>query len=118
MDSQLAASGLTMAELRNHPCGITVPPQPTRNEKFAEAGFSSMPQWREMPEGYIATPKLLDEYPLIFSDDHTSKNFSASWQRHVPSLREVEGDPALHIHPETAAKFSIADKDWIKVTSP
>ena len=34
MDSQLAASGLTMAELRKHPCGITLPPQPARYEKF------------------------------------------------------------------------------------
>jgi len=147
MDSQLAASKLTMAELRNHPCGIPLPPHPARYEKYAEifskaspalghppllpqqkvalystnlaaAGFSPMPQWREVPEGYTATPDLLNEFPLIFSDYHTSKNFSASWQRHVPLLREVEPEPVLHIHPQTAAKFSIADKDWIRVTSP
>ena len=30
----------------------------------------------------------------------------------------VEPDPLLHIHPDTAKKFAIADQAWIRLTSP
>ena len=52
------------------------------------------------------------------SDYHTSKNFSASWQRNVPRLREIQPHPVLHIHPEAADARGIADGDWVKVASP
>ena len=88
------------------------------NTTFAEAGYSPMPEWREPPESLTGTPELADRYPLVLSDYHTSKNFTASWQRNVPILREITPDPTLHIHPETAKTRSIADGDWIRVESP
>jgi anaerobic selenocysteine-containing dehydrogenase len=88
------------------------------NTAFEKAGFSPLPQWREPPESITGTPELLDEYPLLLSDYHTSKNYSASWQRNVPLLREIAPHPVLHIHPETADARGIADGDWVKVVSP
>ncbi|WP_218188167.1 molybdopterin dinucleotide binding domain-containing protein [Desulfosarcina cetonica] len=147
MDDQLAPMGVTMDELRMQPTGIKVPPKPMEFEKyatvfnrssprlsgepflpdgkvaiynttFAAAGFSPLPQWREPPESISGTPELLNRYPLILSDYHTSKNFSASWQRNVPQLREIQPHPVLHIHPQTADARAIADGDWVKVESP
>ena len=146
MDDQLDPMGLTMDELRKQPTGEKIPPQPTAFEKyetvfnrasprlsgepflpngkveiyntaFEKAGFSPLPQWREPPESITGTPELLTQYPLILSDYHTSKNFSAAWQRNVPQLREIQPHPALHIHPRTAASRDIADGDWVKVAS-
>ena len=77
-----------------------------------------MPVWREPPESLTATPGLATTYPLILADYHTSKNFSASWQRNVPLLREIEPEPVLHIHPDTAAVRRIKDGDRVTVTSP
>ena len=147
MDDQLEPLGLTMDELRKKPTGVVTPPAPTVYEKyeavfnrasprlngepflpggkvaifnttFERAGFSPLPEWREPPESITGTPELLDEYPLLLSDYHTSKTYSASWQRNVPLLREIASHPVLHIHPETADARGIADGDWVRVVSP
>jgi anaerobic selenocysteine-containing dehydrogenase len=61
---------------------------------------------------------LTDKYPLVLADYHTSKNFTASWMRNVPALREISPEPVLHIHPDTAAERGINDNDPVSVTSP
>ena len=117
LGEQLAGLDLTSQKLRDASCGILRPLPPQRYEKyaevfskrssalghppllpqhkvalystsFAEAGYAPMPEWREVPEGLTATPELTQEFPLLLSDYHTSKSFSASWQRNVPLLRE------------------------------
>lgn len=70
------------------------------------------------PESLTGTPELTGQYPLILSDYHTSKNYTASWQRNLPLLRELEPHPLLHIHPETASVRGIAQGDWVIVDSP
>jgi len=147
LDDQLAPLGLSMADLREKPHGVACAPGKPVYEKFAEAfsrtsprlekdpflpqgkvalynttfeaaGFNPLPEWREPPESITGTPELLPEYPLILSDYHTSKNFSASWQRNIPHLREIQPDPMLHIHPEAARSRGIGDRDWVEVKSP
>jgi anaerobic selenocysteine-containing dehydrogenase len=146
-NDQLAPLGMTIDELRTHPTGLVYPLKPMVYEKykqtfasksprlskapylpqgkvalynttFAEHGFDPMPVWRELPEGPTATPELLADYPLVFSDYHTSKVYNAGWLRNVPYLREVMPHPTLHIHPETAASRGIRDGDWVVVESP
>jgi anaerobic selenocysteine-containing dehydrogenase len=147
MDDQLKPLGIDMAELRRQKAGVVYRPGPPVYEKyeavfnrrsasldqapylpqkqvalynttFEKAGFTPLPEWREPPESLSATPELTEKYPLILSDYHTSKNFSASWQRNVPHLREIQPEPVLHIHPEAASQRQIKDNDWVKVTSP
>ena len=147
MNEQLEPFGVNIDELREYPTGIKYNPLPRTyenyeeifkrksphlsrepflphgkveiyNTTFKEAGFSPLPQWHEPPEGITATPELTKEYPLILSDYHTSKNFTASWQRNVPSLREISPHPVLHIHPDAASARGIADGGWVSVTSP
>ena len=77
-----------------------------------------MPEWREPPEGPTATPELLAEYPLIFSDYHTSKVYNAGWLRNVPYLREVLPHPTLQYPSEAAEARGIASGDWVIVESP
>lgn len=88
------------------------------NTTFESIGFTPMPVWRELPEGPTATPELLDEYPLLLSDYHTSKSYNAAWLRNVPYLREVEPYPFLHIYPDTAKSMGIQDGEWVRVESP
>ncbi|MDR2674603.1 MAG: molybdopterin-dependent oxidoreductase [Opitutaceae bacterium] len=88
------------------------------NTTFERHGYSPLPEWREPPESPTATPELLDRYPLVFSDFHTSKVYTASWLRHLPYLREVMPDPTVQIHPDTARARGIADGDWVRVESP
>lgn len=88
------------------------------NTIFEREGFNPLPEWREPPESITGTPELTKKYPLILSDYHTSKAYSAAWQRNVPYLRELQPFPMLHIHPETAAVRGIKNNDWIIVESP
>jgi anaerobic selenocysteine-containing dehydrogenase len=147
MDDQLKPLEMDMAQLRQQKAGVLYPPGPPIYEKyqtvfnrtsprldrrpflpqgkvalyntgFEEAGFTPMPEWREPPESISATPDLTEKYPLILSDYHTSKNFSASWQRNVPHLREIQPDPVLHIHPDAASSRQIKENDWVVVKSP
>ena len=88
------------------------------NTTFEENGFNPLPEWREPPESPTATPELLKDYPLVFSDFHTSKVYNAGWLRNVPYLREVAPFPTLQIHPQAAIPRGIADGDWVFVDSP
>ena len=88
------------------------------NTSFEENGFNPLPEWVDPPESLTATPELLSDHPLIFSDDHTSEVYNAGWLRNVPYLREVQPDPWLHIHPQTARARGIDDGDWVIVESP
>jgi anaerobic selenocysteine-containing dehydrogenase len=88
------------------------------NTAFEKEGFTPLPEWREPPESLTGTPELAGKYPLILSDYHTSKTYTASWQRNVPVLRETAPYPTLHIHPDAAAARNIGDQDWIVVESP
>ena len=147
MNDQLGPFGMTIDELRKHPTGINFAPvartyenyekvfqrKSTRlsgapflphgkveiyNTTLEDAGFNPLPEWKEPPEGITATPNLTEHYPLIFSDYHASKNYTASWQRNVPNLREIQPYPSIHIHPDTALARSIKDGDWVIVESP
>lgn len=144
---QLEPLGLTMEELRAHPTGIVYPSAAREYERyekvfrtrssrldkapylpegrvalyntvFEQAGYAPLPRWVEPVESVTATPQLLTEYPFVLSDYHTSRGFSAGWQRDVPFLRELEKQPVLHIHPESAKERGIADGDLVTVTSP
>jgi anaerobic selenocysteine-containing dehydrogenase len=88
------------------------------NVSFEKEGFTPLPEWREPPESLTGTPELAKKYPLVLSDYHTSKNYTASWLRNVPYLRELQPHPAVHIHPDTAAARGIADGEWVIVESP
>ena len=88
------------------------------NTSFEEAGFTPLPVWREPPESLTATPELTKKYPLVLSDYHTSVNYTAAWQRNVPYLREIQPEPTIHIHPETAKARGIENGDQVKVESP
>jgi len=147
MNDQLSPFGMTLEELRTHSTGIVYESAAPVYEKyqqvfstpstrlsrapllpqgkvaiyntiFEEFGFNPLPEWREPPESPTATPELLQTYPLIFSDFHSSKVFNAGWLRNVPYLREVMPDPTLQIHPDAAGPRGIEDGDWVVVESP
>lgn len=146
-DEQLAPTGMTMAELRRHPFGVTAAPLPRvyeryeeffgalsprldrspylprkkvalYNEAFEAVGLSPFPEWREVPEGVTATPSLVEDFPLILSDHHGSPMYNSSWLRNIPSLRKLAPEPELEIHPETARNCGVADGDRVEVRSP
>jgi anaerobic selenocysteine-containing dehydrogenase len=147
MNYQLENFGMTIEELRKHPTGIIYEPKPMVYEKyekifatlstrlsrtpylpqgkvaiynttFEENGFNPLPEWVEPPESPTGTPELLVKYPLVLFDTHTSDIYNHGWLRNVPYLREIQPDPWIHIHPETAKARGIENGDWVIVESP
>ena len=147
MNYQLENFGITMEELRKHQTGIVYKGVKPKYEKyemmfstpsprlshspylpqgkvaiynttFEENDFNPLPEWVEPPESPTATPELLEKYPLVLSDTHTSEVYNAGWLRNIPYLREIQPDPWLHINPKTAKARGIEDGDWVTVESP
>jgi len=147
MNYQLENFGMTIDELRKHPQGITYGPNPMAYEKyeqlfstrsstldkrpflpqgkvaiynteFEKNGFNPLPEWTAPPEGPTSTPELLEKYPLVLFDTHCSDAYVHGWLRNVPSLRKIQPDPNIQIHPDTAKARGIADGDWVIVESP
>ncbi|MCQ2553103.1 MAG: molybdopterin-dependent oxidoreductase [Clostridia bacterium] len=86
------------------------------NTTFEEAGYEPLPTYRE-PELSLtnATEEELKKYPLLLSDYHTSRAYSASWLRNIPSLRQIQPEPVVEIHPSQAEKRGIKTGDKVKV---
>ena len=80
-------------------------------------GYDPLPQHREPPESPFSTPEVYKQYPYILITGVRQPGFFHSENRQVPWLRELHNDPIVEIHPDTAAKESIKDGDWVIIES-
>jgi anaerobic selenocysteine-containing dehydrogenase len=118
-------TGLTTAELKAHPEGITLPLS-TDYRKYQQQGFATPSKKLEIfsdqfkKNGYAPVPKFKEEeidnpcYPL--------RLISAKWigychsqQRHIPSLRKRMPEPLVELNPQTAATRGIEEHDWVVI---
>jgi len=81
-------------------------------------GYDPLPQFREPPEGPVSTPALYEKYPYILITGRRSPGFFHTENRQIPWLRELQRDPLVEIHPETAGKEGIQEGDWVVIESP
>jgi anaerobic selenocysteine-containing dehydrogenase len=101
---------------------LPVPEQP-----FADGGFptpsgrawADHPQWGvpdALPnhESAESTPDLAARYPLAMISP-PARHFLNSTFVNVKSLRDIEGEPLLEIHPEDAAARGLADGSVVEV---
>jgi anaerobic selenocysteine-containing dehydrogenase len=128
---QLAPSGLSVNQLREHPAGLPSNAQ-TRHKKYDEidedtkrpCGFSTPSGKIEIYSslfgraGYSPLPQFEprkphnEPYPLtltFFRDIH----FCDEQHRNIPRLRRAVPEPFLEIHPSAADAAGIKDGDWI-----
>ena len=142
MDWMLAPSGITMAQLRQHPEGLTVPPAahteyrkyetgcatPSGRIEFCsrllepygdKAGMEVLPAYhppRFSPEG---SPDMAAEYPFILNTGSRlpmflhSRMYRFSW---LGALRK--NHPAADIHPSDARALSIHQDQEILLCTP
>jgi anaerobic selenocysteine-containing dehydrogenase len=130
---QLAPSGLSLEALRAEPRGIRVP-LTTSHAKHVERDGDG--NWRGFPtpsrkvefwsetlqaEGYAPMPDFVppatpqaEGYPLVLTCAKPTL-FCQTQHRALPSLRRRAMDPEVMLHPETAARRSIAAGDWVRV---
>jgi anaerobic selenocysteine-containing dehydrogenase len=78
-------------------------------------GFDPLPNYVEPPETPYSRPDLAEKYPLILTTGAKSPYFFHSEGRQLPSLRKLQPDPQLEIHPQTAVSLGIKDGEWVWV---
>ncbi len=80
-----------------------------------EWGLEPIAHYEEPPFTPISQPELYEKYPLILSTGRRSPVLYHSEHRNIPWLREIDPDPVLEIHPDTARSLGIGDGEWVWV---
>jgi anaerobic selenocysteine-containing dehydrogenase len=78
-----------------------------------EWGLEPLPHYEEPPFTPVSRPDLAREYPLILSTGRRSFAYFNAEHRMIPWLRELDPDPTVEIHPDTANGLRIVDGDWV-----
>jgi anaerobic selenocysteine-containing dehydrogenase len=141
-DYQLAPSGLSVRQLREHPLGVRAAGQtryrkyaetdahtgqprgfatPTRkleiySTSFAKAGHAPLPEVWE-PAAASARPGTTEEYPLTLTFARLMQ-YCDDGHRNLPRLRRQAREPFLEIHPATATAANIEDEEWVLLETP
>jgi len=141
-EHELAPTGISLAQLKASPGGITVS-MPPRYQKFAAKdqngksrgfntpdkkvavyshsfaahGFAPLPEYVEPMISPMSRPDLASEYPLVLTNAKFT-TYIHSQLRGLPSLRKAAPHPTADIHPDTAAHYGVTDKEWMIIESP
>jgi anaerobic selenocysteine-containing dehydrogenase len=139
---ELQPSGVTLEQLKNSPGGISLPAKPTYEKHatttkegdargfatpskkvelycqvFAANGYPAMPEYVEPALSPVSRPDIAAAFPLVLTNAKFT-TFVHSQQRALPSLRKASPEPSADIHPETALRYGIKNKEWMIVESP
>ncbi len=88
------------------------------NQMLEQNGIDPLPTYTGEPEDPLNAGNIRDQYPLLFTDEHSDYPNHHSWMRSVTWLRELKKHPYIKINPTTAHKYKIKDGDWVEVESP
>ncbi len=80
-----------------------------------EWGLEPFAHYEEPPFTPISQPELHKQYPLILSTGRRSPAYFHAEHRNIPWLREIEPDPLIEIHPDTAHELGIGNGEWVWV---
>ncbi len=130
LDAQLAAGklGVTFDELKER--GFVK--VPFRYRKFEDGGFKTptgkielystrlealgyppLPHYEEPPESPISAPEVARDYPLVLTSGGRIPFYFNSEHRQIANLRKARPHPLAEIHPATAARYGIANGNWM-----
>jgi anaerobic selenocysteine-containing dehydrogenase len=85
---------------------------------YNEVGLDPLPYFEEPSPGPGATPKLLDEFPLVLTTGARNWSLFHSEHRQIPRLRAIHKDPLVQVHPEAAATYGVGEGDWVWIENP
>jgi anaerobic selenocysteine-containing dehydrogenase len=78
-------------------------------------GLEPVAHYEEPPFTPISQPELAKEYPLILSTGRRSVAYFHAEHRMIPWLRQIDPDPLVEIHPDTARTLDIGQGEWVWV---
>ena len=83
------------------------------SSRIAAAGGDPLPWWKEDRETPYSRPDLAEKYPLVLTTGSRRMPYFISNNRQIRSLRRQWPFPRVTMNPDTAAKYGIADGDWV-----
>ena len=126
-------TGATYEELRKHPEGIMnkIPPGKFLKDGFytysgkieihskslESNGYDPLPVYKEPKEGVLSRQDLAKDYPLTLTTGGRRPMYLHSQHRNIPSLRKLNPEPYLEIHPDTAKDCGVVEDDYVIVES-
>ncbi len=135
LDAQLEAGGLglTFAEMKQR--GFVKLPMKYRkyqdggfrtptgkielySTRLEAMGYAPLPYCEEPPESPVSRPDLAVDYPLVLTTGARIPFYFNSEHRQIEKLRKAYRDPIADIHPDTAARHGIKNRDWMWIETP
>ena len=80
---------------------------------FDAWGIPPYPVYTPAPETWETTPEIMEELPFYMISGSRSYEFFHTEHRMAATMREFHPEPRVKISPASAAKYGIADGDWI-----
>jgi anaerobic selenocysteine-containing dehydrogenase len=142
---ELAASGVSLEELKAHPGGMSRAIEPTYEKhakksrashegvargfgtpskkvelychRFAAHEYPAMPEFVEPALSPVSRPDIAVEFPLVLTNAKFT-TFIHSQQRALRSLRKASPEPTADLHPDSAVRYGIKHKEWMIVETP
>lgn len=123
----------TVEKLRKLPQGIpaNIPEVPYSDYKFqspsgkfeffsqkaVELNLDPLPIHKEPFEGKISTPELAEKFPLNLISSRRNTHFHSFHYSHkyIDTLRQLEPEPLLFVHPKDAKQRGITDFSFIEM---
>jgi len=87
------------------------------SETFEKAGFDPLPTYREPDQSPLGDSQLSRKYPLVLTTGARILYYTHGQHRNIQGLKERCPEPYAEIHPKTANKYGIKDRDPIVVES-
>lgn len=81
-------------------------------------GISPLPVFREPAESPVASPELMEAFPLVLTTGGRNLVYYHSSHRNIESLHRKSPDPELQIHPDTAKALDMEEGEWVFLVSP
>ena len=81
--------------------------------RFEQMGYTPLPGYEEPPESPYSAPEVAKDFPLVLTTGGRIPFYFNSEHRQLANLRKAYREPRAEIHPETAARYSIAEGDWM-----
>ena len=85
---------------------------------FRQFGEDPLPYYEEPQLSPVSTPDIAETYPLVLTTGARTYCYFHSEGKQIPYLREMNPDPLIEINPQDAAKYGVADGQWVEVSNP
>jgi anaerobic selenocysteine-containing dehydrogenase len=86
--------------------------------QFESWGYDPLPSHREPHYSPVRTPELAHTYPLILNTGVRQPMYWNSNGHPLESLRKLQPEPSMEVHPETAADFGLEEGGYGWVETP